>query len=239
MKIHVPKLIKHHIHTKTVYIHLHGTEPIAVLKTPEEENYMKDWASYNTLNYNSLTENHVGQQHYKKLRLVNKDIYKPTPFNKKVVLKIPSEKYRIQSYKDVNDDDLGLFEVPTNPNDDEFNINVHELTKRPVAVLHYDIHEDVKEDSPEDDPDQKNSYGGTYHRDIHSESGHVIQKDHTNFYDKENEEEDFAKTMYENNAFDKYSDQGNYAMYDKEMGNEQRAIRNLPSRKIYRPLAAK
>ncbi|CAB0030007.1 unnamed protein product [Trichogramma brassicae] len=105
------------------------------------------------------------------------------------------EKYRIQSYKDVNDDDLGLFEVPTNPNDEEFNINVHELTKRPVAVLHYDIHEDVKEDSPEDDPDQKNSYGGTYHRDIHSESGHVIQKDHTNFYDKENEEEDFAKTI--------------------------------------------
>ncbi|XP_066582007.1 sex-determining region Y protein-like [Prorops nasuta] len=66
-KIHVPEIIKHHIHTKTVYIHVH--EPKKE-EPHEEHHHEEDWSSWKYNHYETTDDHqddhndHHDQQNY-------------------------------------------------------------------------------------------------------------------------------------------------------------------------------
>ncbi|OXU18354.1 hypothetical protein TSAR_011000 [Trichomalopsis sarcophagae] len=241
-KIHVPEIIKHHIHTKTVFIHVHEMKP----KKQKEESHVEDWTSYNSYNYNDGTGEGRGEDYHRKkqAKIINPyDDYMP----------IRDDNYQphapINPYDDPdnqlvdelpppNDNPLGFFGPPIDPEEivDQRAPQIDAKAYPPPGQ--YAIHEEINEEPPTNDIDSyKQFHEEGYHRGMKTETGHIIQKDLKDFYDKEHDEGDYNNSDYENNSYKKYSNHGNHGHhhgnYDKEIGHEQRAGKKRADRRFF------
>lgn len=185
----------------------------------KEEHHVEDWTSYNSYNYkDGVEENHAGGYRRKKQKKVTapQDDYMPirdddqqsygSPFSHELPDNLLTNEPATQH------NPLGFFGPPIDPEE--------LINPRSHPTPNYEIHEDVDEEKPNEVEHEYHEQG--YHRGVNSETGHLIQKDLKDFYDKENQQSDFSKGGYEDESYNKYDKHGYLGNYDKEMNAEQR-----------------
>ena len=208
-------------------------------KKHNEESHIEDWTSYNSYNYkDGLEENHSGDYRMKnhKQAISPYDDYMPIRDDdyQTFVSPYPYDKNLLTNQQPV-DSNLGMFGPVIDPEEliEHRAPNIDAKSYPPPPPPQYAIHEDVDEETPSNDLGYKNVHEEGYHRGKLTETGHIVHKDLKDFYDKENEEEDFNKSGYENENFSKYNNHGHYGNYDKEIGLEQRTGKKRADRRFF------
>ncbi|XP_070151968.1 uncharacterized protein [Polyergus mexicanus] len=208
-KIHVPEIIKHQIHTKTVFIHVHKpgssipkksmSKEEAPKKTYHKETHKEDWSSWSTYGYhkdhdnksgNNVPKDHDGihkeEAHKQKedpiLHQYPKDSYMPSQHNNKP-----------DHLKGKHGDMIGYSYPPQ-----------------------YAVHENVKETDNNDIEPYMHTYEEGYHKSGESARGHIYTGDVTKFYDGKHEEGDHSiEEEYKNESTEK-TIAGRYFIDDNE-----------------------
>lgn len=214
-KIHVPEIIKHHIHTKTVFIHVYEIKPDEHEKGHDEEGHYEDYTSFNTYNYqNSVEENGSKYRQHSGYGLAPPNDYMP----------LSQGDYQPGYGSLINDhydNQLGVFGSHADLEGLDPRIKAYQPPPPPPPPPdHYETHENVEEEPRGNDIDYVHKEG--YRRGGHTESGRVLHKDLDNFYDRAKEEEDYERGRYEHDSHESHGSHGNY---DKEIGAEQRAAK--------------
>ena len=235
-KIHVPEIIKHHIHTKTVFIHIHPPPKDPPKKEPPkkklnhyEESNLEDWSSYNSYdNYGNHEEYGVNGNVHKKgyekeygmrgnnLHKDNYNSYLPTS-------------YGATGPANYNDPVQPNYNANYNPN-----YNQYDSGQGMVGYMNppqYAIHEEVN-DIPNNNIEY-DVYEDGYRRGLETETGHLITKNLKDFYDDKLDEVEEIKEDGYNKEYDQRSDKGHHANYDKEIGHMDRAGRKSAQKRFF------
>lgn len=205
-KIHVPEIIKHNIHTKTVFIHIHKLPKKVKPKTeaPEtyhKESHHKDWSSWSSYNYNNdyddqTDDNRVMSENPKDHVINEKDHKETDP---------PLHQHR-DSY------------LPALQHDDKPNYlkSQHGNMVGYSYPPQYAVHEDVKELDHNNIEPYMHMYEEGYHRSGESVNGQAYSNDLTKFYEDKHEEGDHSVEDYEKESNEKTTHAGRYFVDDSE-----------------------
>ncbi|XP_076248650.1 uncharacterized protein LOC143188328 [Calliopsis andreniformis] len=211
IRIYVPDIVDHHVHTKTVYLHLHKPPQKKPKKTHHKQYHQANWSSWSSYghhhgykdehnkyehsdgegdhgNRENLDLKHLGEQKipensqkYFPLQDYHKDSYFP------------------QQYEDNN--------LEQDPEDREGGKN-----------RYYAVHEDVK-DIPPNAEAFSYKYEEGYRKGLHSESGHVHADQSSKFHEDQHEEQDDMENDGLKDNFDGKTDAGRYLVDDVEYEN--------------------
>lgn len=200
LKIHVPEILKHQIHTKTVFIH-HIYKPKksklkeeAPKKTYHKETHHEDWSSWNSYGYHN---DHKSNDH---------DIHKEAAHKLK---ENPFLRHK-DSYMPVSQNT----EKPDNPKGKHGDMIGYSYPPQ------YEVHENVKETDHNNIEPYVQSYEEGFHKGGESAQGHIYTGDVTKFYDGKNEEGDHSvEEEYKNESTEK-SHAGRYFIDDNEYQHE-------------------
>lgn len=214
-KIHVPEIIKHEIHTKTVFIHIHkphiSTAPKKSKpkdekkkKTYHKETHHEDWSSWSNYGYQN---DHDDQSDNGLLK--NQKDHKDDDVHKEVAHKNnPYGQYHRDSYMPMlqHDDMMGYSYPPQ-----------------------YAVTEDVKEIDNNDIKPYVHTYEEGYQKGGESVSGHTYSGDVTKFYDNKHEEGGHSAEDYKNESREK-THAGRYFVDDSEYQHSKKAQKRLSPR---------
>lgn len=194
-KIHVPEIIKHHIHTKTVFIHIHKPdisppkkhkpkeEPPKKKKTHHKEIHHEDWSSWSTYGYqgdhddksgNDLLKNqqdHKDDDVHKEVAHKNNNPFAQYPYHRDSYLpQLPYEDKPEDYLKGKDGDTIGYSYPPQ-----------------------YAVTENVQELDNNSIEPYMHTFEEGYHKEGESVSGHTYSGDVTKFYDNKHEEGEHEK----------------------------------------------
>ncbi|KYN01058.1 hypothetical protein ALC62_08284, partial [Cyphomyrmex costatus] len=218
-KIYVPEIIKHHTHTKTVFIHIHKPEISIAPKKPKEEepkkkktyhkeSHHEDWSSWSNYGYqNDQSSDDL---------LKNQKDHKDDDIHKEVAHGNPITQY----HRDSN--------VPMLQHNEKLNF-LKEQRGNMIGYSYppqYEVKEDVKEiDNNEIEP-YVHTYEEGYHKGGESTSGHTYSGDVTKFYDDKHEEGDHSAEEYKNESREK-THAGRYFVDDSEYQHNDKAEKRV------------
>ncbi|XP_043248650.1 uncharacterized protein LOC122395271 [Colletes gigas] len=199
LKILVPDIIKHHIHTKVVFVHLHkpaSKKP----KTNHKEHHQENWSSwsygrhhdYNDEHEYEHSDDHEDQHDREKVETEK-------PQTHKIRQKLPSyhkDSYFPQSYVEDNN-------VEPNPGRQHGQ---------------YAVHEDVNDIPPNREVLSYN-YEEGYKKGLETESGHIRTGQTNKFHEDQHEEQDEAGHDGFREDFHEKTDAGRYLVDDVEYEN--------------------
>lgn len=199
LKILVPDILKQHIHTKTVFLHVPALKkPKAHHKVHHRENW-SSWSSYGHRHgykdehssgghENLQPEDHKNRQKdprkYLPLYDYHQDSYLPQPY--------------------AEDNNLEQDSEDPEPGQEGYS---------------YAVHEDVKDIPPRDVEAVSYNYEEGYSKGLRSESGHVRADQSSKFHDDQHEEQDGAENDGTRDEFDGKTDAGRYLADDVEYEN--------------------
>lgn len=208
-KIHVPEIIKHEIHTKTVFVHVHKPgssipkkakhKEEAPKKTYHKETHQKDWSSWSNYGYHSDYDDKSGNN----LPKDHEGIHKEEVHKQK---ESPLPEYPKDSYMPMSHHNI-------NPN--------HLMGKHGDMVGYsyppqYAVHENVKETDHNDIEPYQHTYEEGYHKGGESAQGHVYMGDVTKFYEGKHEEGDHSIEEEAKNESMEKTHSGRYFIDDNE-----------------------
>ncbi|XP_012054656.1 PREDICTED: cyclin-T-like [Atta cephalotes] len=232
-KIHVPEIINHQIHTKTVFIHIHKPDISTAPKKPKEEepkkkkkktyhkeSHHEDWSSWNNYNYQSDQDDQSDNDLFKNQKdHKDDDIHKEAPF------KNPYAQY----HKDSN--------TPTSQNNEEPNFLQEQHGQQDMIGYsyppQYEVKEDIKEIDNNDIEPYIHTYEENYHKGGESASGHTYSGDVTKFYDDKHEEGEHSADEYKNESKEK-THAGRYFIDDSEHQHNNKAEKRVSPRILTR-----
>ncbi|XP_011861039.1 PREDICTED: uncharacterized protein LOC105558124 [Vollenhovia emeryi] len=224
-KIHVPEIIKHQIHTKTVFIHIHKPdistapkkskpkeEAPKKKKTYHKESHHENWSSWSNYGYHDdKSDNDVpkNQKDHKDDDVHKEMAHKDNPF----------AQYHRDSY------------MPVLQHDDKSDHSKgrHGDTMGYSYPPQYAVTEDVKEIDNNDIGPYMHTYEEGYHKGGESANGHIYSGDVTKFYDDKHEEGDHSVEEYKNESKEK-THAGRYFVDDSEFQHNNKAEKRVPSR---------
>ncbi|XP_029679391.1 uncharacterized protein LOC115245284 [Formica exsecta] len=209
-KIHVPEIIKHQIHTKTVFIHIHKPgssipkkskfKEEAPKKTYHKETHQEDWSSWSTYDYHNDHDNKSGNN----LPKDHDGIHKEEAHKQKedpILHQYPKDSYMPASQHNNKPDHLK---------------GKHGDMIGYSYPPQYAVHEDVKETDHNDIEPYMHTYEEGYHKSGESARGHIYTGDVTKFYDGKHEEGDHSiEEEYKNESTEK-THAGRYFIDDNE-----------------------
>lgn len=214
-KIHVPEIINHKIHTKTVFIHVHKPGVSMSKKKPKEEapkkktyhkeSHHEDWSSWNT--YGGYSNDHgedssSKEGHYRDHK--NDDVA-----NKEVAPKNNNPPIS-QFYRD------SYMPVPHHNGEPDYLKGKHGDMIGYSYPPQYEVRENIRETDQNDIEPYAHMYEEGYHRGGESASGHTYSNDVTKFYDGKHEEGGHsADEEYKNESREK-THAGRYFVDDSE-----------------------
>lgn len=229
-KIHVPEIIKHQIHTKTVFIHAHKqTNPATSKKTKpktqapktyHKESHHEDWSSWNVHEYHSDHNDEEKGNIIPEHPNDHKNNEVPNKRNRKE--KMPYFHHHRNSY------------LPAMQHDDKPNY----MKSQQGDMIGYSyppqyaVHEDVKETDHNNIENYMHTEG--YHRGGESTNGHIHSNNLTKFYDDKHEEDHHSAEEYENESREK-THAGRYFIDDSEYlhnADKYEAEKRVSSRKF-------
>jgi len=215
-KIHVPEIINHEIHTKTVFIHLHKPD-ISVVKKPKpkpkpkeevtktyhKEAHHENWSSWDTYGYNDYDEksgNALPKDHKDRGKNDGKKVTqgKKKPF-------VSRDSYSPGSY-----------------HDDKSNYLMGRHGDKMMGYSYppqYAVQENIRETDHNSIEPYIHMYEEGYQKGGESASGHVYSGDLTKFYDEKHEEGDHSVEEYGNESKEK-THAGRYFVDDAEYRRE-------------------
>lgn len=217
-KIHVPEIINHEVHTKTVFIHLHKPgistpkKPKSKPKPKEEapktyhkETHQEDWSSWSTYGYHNDHDDKSGntlgglpKDHDDRGKEQSKGT---TPGTKK-----PFVPHYRDSY------------TPGSQEDDKPNYLRGRHGEGMMGYSYppqYAVQEDVRETDNNGIEPYMHAYEEGYQKGGESARGHVYSGDVTKFYDEKHEEGDHSVEEYANESREK-THAGRYFVDDAE-----------------------
>lgn len=216
-KIYVPEIIKHHIHTKTVFIHIHKPDISTAPKKskPKEEPKKKktykeihheDWSSWSTYGYHNDHDDKSDND-----LLKNQKDYKDDDVHKEVAHKNnnPFAQYHKDSY------------MPPQYNDKpNYLKGQHGDMMGYSYPPQYEVKEDVKEIDNNDIEPYMHTFEEGYHKGGESVSGHVHSGDVMKFYEGKHEEGEHEKGEHSAEQYQSDSEEkthaGRYFIDDSE-----------------------
>ncbi|RLU18631.1 hypothetical protein DMN91_008988 [Ooceraea biroi] len=212
-KIHVPEIINHEVHTKTVFIHLHKPG-ISVPKRPKpkpkeeapktyhKESHDENWSSWSTYGYHSDHDaesgNALSKDHADRSKNNDK---KATPGSKK-----PFVPHHRDAYS------------PGLQHEDKPNYLRGRHGDGMMGYSYppqYAVQEDVRETDHNGIEPYMHAYEEGYQKGGESASGHIYSGDLTKFYDEKHEEGDHSVEEYANESKEK-THAGRYFVDDAE-----------------------
>ncbi|KYN15010.1 hypothetical protein ALC57_12805, partial [Trachymyrmex cornetzi] len=231
-KIHVPEIIKHQIHTKTVFIHIHKPDISTASKKPKEEepkkkkkktyhkeSHHEDWSSWSNYGYQS---DHDDQSDNDLLK--NQKDHKDDNVHKE---EAPFKSPYAQYHKDSNIPMLQDNEKPNFPQEQHGDMIGYSYPPQ------YEVKEDVKEIDNNDIEPYIHKYEENYHKGGESVSGHTYSGDVTKFYDDKHEEGEHSADEYKNESKDK-THAGRYFVDDSEHQHSNKAVKRVSPRILTR-----
>ena len=231
-KIHVPEIINHQIHTKTVFIHIHKPDISTAPKKPKEEepkkkkkkiyhkeSHHEDWSSWNNYGYQSDHDDQSDNDLFK-----NQKDHKDDDIHKEVA---PFKNPYAQYHKDSN--------TPTSQNNEEPNFlqGQHGDMIGYSYPPQYEVKEDIKEIDNNDIEPYIHTYEENYHKGGESASGHTYSGDVTKFYDDKHEEGEHSADEYKNESKEK-THAGRYFIDDSEHQHSNKAEKRVSPRILTR-----
>ncbi|KYM79461.1 hypothetical protein ALC53_10079 [Atta colombica] len=233
-KIHVPEIINHQIHTKTVFIHIHKPDISIAPKKPKEEepkkkkkktyhkeSHHEDWSSWNNYNYQSDQDDQSDNDLFK-----NQKDHKDDDIHKEVA---PFKNPYAQYHKDSN--------TPTSQNNEKPNFLQGQHGQQDMIGYsyppQYEVKEDIKEIDNNDIEPYIHTYEESYHKGGESASGHTYSGDVTKFYDDKHEEGEHSADEYKNESKEK-THAGRYFIDDSEHQHSNKAEKRVSPRILTR-----
>ncbi|XP_028046048.1 uncharacterized protein LOC105831864, partial [Monomorium pharaonis] len=221
-KIHVPEIIKHHIHTKTVFIHIHKPDISTAPKKskPKEEPKKKkthkeihheDWSSWSTYGYYDDHDDKSDGDFKNQEDDVHKEV---THKNNNPFAQYHGDSYMPPHYdkpdylKEQHDDNMGYSYPPQ-----------------------YEVKEDVKEIDNNDIEPYMHTYEEGYHKGGESVMGHTYSGDVTKFYEDKHEKGEHDKgehsaERYHNESGEK-THAGRYFVDDSEYQQNKKTVKRM------------
>lgn len=235
LKIHVPDIIKHHIHTKTIFVHHHhggGKKTVPKKKhvpkkeTHHEEGHHEDWSSWSSYDFhNGHGDEHHGAKGMKPSGKGHMHGKMPTPHGHSGHYEDYGHGYdpRARPYGDVqsghNSQYNQGFDHPVPPQQDPSAPSGYGGSGPGGSVGYsyppqYGVHEDVEEiKHVKEMPNEiyepyKEVFEEGYRKGLHSQTAHVLTQDLKNFYDNKFEEGALNHNGYDDNTFENYKNVG-------------------------------
>jgi len=220
----VPEIIKHQIHTKTVFIHIHKPdistpkkskpkeEAPKKKKTYHKETHHEDWSSWSNYGYHSdhddQSDNDLKNQKDHKDNDVNKEVaHKNNPFaHRDSYMPMLQHDDKPDYLKGQHGDMMGYSYPPQ-----------------------YAVKEDVKEIDNNDIEPYIHTYEEGYHKGGESASGHTYSGDVTKFYDDKHEEGEHSAEEYKNESREK-THAGRYFVDDSEYQHNNKVQKRVSPR---------
>lgn len=221
-KIYVPEIIKHQIHTKTVFIHIHKPDiskpkkskpkAEAPKKNYHTETHHEDWSSWSSYGYHNNHDDMSGND----LSIKNQKDHKNDGVHKEMAHKNndPFRPYYRDSYMPVS----------------QYNDEPDYLKEQHGDIMGYSrppqyaVQEDVKEIDHNDIEPHVHTYEEGYSKGGESVSGHVYSGDTIKFYEDKHEKGEHSAEEYENNEHErearKKTHAGRYFVDDSDYQHE-------------------
>ncbi|XP_031828133.1 uncharacterized protein LOC116425074 [Nomia melanderi] len=193
LKIHVPDIVKHLIHTKVVFLHVHRPAPKKP-KSHHKEYHRENWSSWSNYGHHHDYKNEGGEIKHSEGHEDQSD-REPQDHKKHVP---PYDRYK-DSYS---------------PQYDHENNNLEQNSKNPEHGQ-YAVHEDVN-DVPHNGEAFSYNYEEGYRKGLETESGHVRTDQSSKFHDDHHEEQDEAENDGFKEDFEGKTDAGRYLVDDVE-----------------------
>lgn len=208
-KIHVPEIIKHEIHTKTVFVHVYKPGSSIPKKTKHKEEvpkktyhkemHQENWSSWSNYGYHNDYDDKSGNNPSKDHESIHKEEAHKQKEN-------PFPEYPKDSYMPVSHDD-------NKPN--------HLMGKHGDMIGYsyppqYAVHENIKETDHNDIEPHQHTYEEGYHKGGESEQGHVYTGDVTKFYEGKYEEGDHSIEEEAKNELTEKTHAGRYFIDDND-----------------------
>jgi len=220
----VPEIIKHQIHTKTVFIHIHKPdistapkkskpkdEAPKKKKTYHKETHQEDWSSWSNYGYHNDYDNKSGndllksQKDHKSDDVQTEVPHRNSPFqyHRDSYMPILQDNDKPDYLKEQHGDMMGYSYPPQ-----------------------YAVKENVKEIDNNDIEPYMHTYEEGYRKEGESVSGHIYSGDITKFYDDKHEEGDHSVEEYKNESKEK-THAGRYFVDDSEYQHNNKAEKRV------------
>lgn len=229
-KIHVPEIINHKIHTKTVFIHVHKPDiSVPKKKKPKhkedapKKTYHKeshhDWSSWSAYDYNNNhEEGNDLSEGYRNDDAANKEM----------------------AHKNNNPPILPFYRDSYMPHHDDEPDYLKGKQGDTIGYSYppqYSVRENVKETNENDVEPYVHMYEEGYHKGGESAIGHTFSNDVTKFYDNKHEEGGHSVEDYKNekNESKEKTDAGRYFVDDSDYqhkNNKYEAKKRMFSKKL-------
>ncbi|KAL6267401.1 hypothetical protein P5V15_000476 [Pogonomyrmex californicus] len=224
-KIHVPEIIKHQIHTKTVFIHIHKPDLSAPKKKPKKkekppkkvhhkETHHEDWSSWNSYGYHSDHNDKSNDESFKSQKDHKDDYgYKEADHKKNT----PFAQYHRDSY-------MPMLQQKNKP---DYLKGQHGDVMGYSYPPQYAVKEDVKEnDDINDIEPYVHTYEEGYGKGGESASGHIYTDDVTKFYADKHEEGEHSAEEFQNDSRER-THAGRYFVDDSEYQQNNKAVKRV------------
>ncbi|XP_076286483.1 uncharacterized protein LOC143212057 [Lasioglossum baleicum] len=206
LRIHVPDIIKHHIHTKVVFLHVHKPAPKKP-KTHHKEYHHENWSSWSYGNHHDHDHTHDDEENNAKHFHDHEDQSE----RERLAMLEPQSDHKIYGPR-YNQHGDSYF--PQSYVDDN---HLHQNQKNREHGQ-YEVREEVN-DTPQNEETLVYNYEEGYRKGLQSESGHIRTGQSSKFHDDQHEENDDN----DNDGFKEESegrtDAGRYIVDDVEYEN--------------------
>ncbi|KAL0111670.1 hypothetical protein PUN28_013099 [Cardiocondyla obscurior] len=221
-KIHVPEIIKHQIHTKTVYIHIHKPDistPPKKSKPKEEapkkkktykKTHHEDWSSWSNYGYQSDHDDKWGENEKDH---VNDDVHKDIAHGNK-----PYAQPHRDSYMPMQHDNK-----PDHLKSQHGDVMGYSYPPQ------YEVTEDVKEIENNDLDPYVHTFEEGYRKGGESASGHIYSGDVMKYYEDKHEEGSHSVEDYKNESKEK-THAGRYFVDDSEYHQNNKVEKRMSPR---------
>ncbi|XP_054012820.1 uncharacterized histidine-rich protein DDB_G0274557 [Hylaeus anthracinus] len=193
LRIYVPDIVNHHVHTKTIYIRLQ--KPKKKPKTHHKEHHHENWSSWSYGHHHDYNDEHDHEDHEDLSDREPLEMEEPRDHPKQHVH--PDDSYFPQSYVDDNN-------LEVNPRGRDHN--------------QYAVHENVK-DIPPNSESLLYNYEEGYRKGLETESGHIRTGQTSKFHTDQHEEQNDDEAEGSKEDFTGKTHSGRYLVDDVEYEN--------------------
>lgn len=191
-RIHVPEIIDHRIHTRTVFVHVDKPTPkkARVKETGDPKTYHKETHRENWSSWGSYHDHHDDDHHHHHHHgdLFGKsEAAKTDDAARGGGSREKTRPYQVDSYLPVPERDVDTHDRPKSPHDDT-------MARPPQYAVREEVNENEEEEK-EGEP-YAFAYEEGYHRGGESASGRVRSNNAIDFYDDRHEEGDRSAEEY-------------------------------------------
>lgn len=215
----MPDIVDHHLHTKTVYLHLH--KPVKKpKKTRHKEYHRANWSSWSSYGHHGGYRNAEGKyEHSDTEKDRDRENYTREDHNRENLELKHSEEQRnrenSQKYLPLHEYHKdSYFPRPYEDN----NLEQYEDREGEKNSNSYAVHEDVKDVPPNVETFAYN-YEEGYRKGLHSESGHIRADQSSKFHEDQHEEQDDAENDGSKDDLEAKTEGGRYLVDDVEYEN--------------------